>query len=254
MTDSLFYNSVLIGWVALAVLTIPYLVFAAAPYGRHARSGWGPTIENRWGWFLMEFPSPLVFFLFFLFGTKNSTPAAYAFLFMYLLHYLNRSIVYPLRLPANNARMPVVIMGSGIFFNLINGYMQGGYLFELSPGYDANWLVSPQFIAGAALFGAGFFINNQSDAILRGLRKDPADKGYKIPYGGMYRFISAPNYFGETLEWTGWAVATWSLPGAAFAFWTAANLFPRAVKHHQWYKNKFPDYPKDRKAIIPFVW
>jgi steroid 5-alpha reductase family enzyme len=77
------------------------------------------------------------------------------------------------------------------------------------------------------LFLAGFIINRGADHVLRNLRK-PGVAGYKIPYGGLYRWISCPNYFGEIITWIGWAVVTWSLPGLAFAAWTAANLVPRA--------------------------
>jgi hypothetical protein len=55
------------------------------------------------------------------------------------------------------------------------------------------------------------------------------------------------------IEWTGWAFATLSWPGAVFALWTAANLVPRALQHHAWYRSTFADYPRPRKAIIPFV-
>jgi len=55
------------------------------------------------------------------------------------------------------------------------------------------------------------------------------------------------------IEWTGWAIATFSLPGLVFALWTAANLVPRALKHHAWYRATFADYPSARKAIIPLV-
>jgi len=44
---------------------------------------------------------------------------------------------------------------------------------------------------------------------------------------------------------------TWSLPGLSFAVWTAANLIPRALHHHSWYKKEFKDYPQKRKAIFP---
>jgi len=91
-----------------------------------------------------------------------------------------------------------------------------------------------------------------SDHILRQLRK-PGESGYKIPTRGFYRYLSSPNYFGEILEWTGWAILTWSLPGLAFALFTIANLAPRAIAKQNWYIKSFPDYPKKRKAIIPFV-
>jgi len=46
---------------------------------------------------------------------------------------------------------------------------------------------------------------------------------------------------------------TWSMPAVAFAVWTLVNLMPRALHHHQWYRETFSDYPPDRKALIPFV-
>jgi 3-oxo-5-alpha-steroid 4-dehydrogenase 1 len=75
-----------------------------------------------------------------------------------------------------------------------------------------------------------------------------------VPHGGGYRFVSSPNYLGEILEWAGWAVAAWSPAGAAFAAYTIANLAPRAADHHRWYRERFPDYPPARRALVPFVW
>jgi protein-S-isoprenylcysteine O-methyltransferase Ste14 len=74
-----------------------------------------------------------------------------------------------------------------------------------------------------------------------------------IPQGWLFHFISSPHYFGEIVEWGGWALATWSLPGLAFFVFTFANLFPRAIASHKWYRLYFPDYPEKRKGIIPFV-
>ena len=77
--------------------------------------------------------------------------------------------------------------------------------------------------------------------------------GYHIPHTFLYKYLSAPNYFGEIIEWIGWAILTWSISGIVFLIWVIANLFPRAISHHQWYKKKFSDYPKNRKAIIPGI-
>jgi hypothetical protein len=35
--------------------------------------------------------------------------------------------------------------------------------------------------------------------------------------------------------------------------WTAANLIPRALGHHAWYRGHFADYPRARRAVIPFL-
>ncbi len=83
--------------------------------------------------------------------------------------------------------------------------------------------------------------------------RSPGETGYRIPRGFLFEKISCPNYLGEVVEWTGWALAAWSLPGLSFAVWTAANLLPRALTHHRRYRKTFPDYPADRKAIVPGI-
>ena len=45
----------------------------------------------------------------------------------------------------------------------------------------------------------------------------------------------------------------WSLAGLSFAVYTFANLAPRAFSNHAWYREKFADYPRGRRALIPFV-
>ena len=81
------------------------------------------------------------------------------------------------------------------------------------------------------------------------------DKGYYVPTGGMFKYVTAANYFGELLEWCGFAIATCSVFGLGFAFNTACNLGPRALDHHHWYIARFKDkYPRQRKALIPFLW
>jgi len=129
----------------------------------------------------------------------------------------------------------------------------GRFLFTFSGGYPDSWLADPRFILGVIAFIAGFIINRWADRVLRKLRQ-PGESGYRIPQGGLYRWISCPNYFGEIIEWAGWAMATWSLPGLAFAVWTFANLAPRACAHHVWYHQHFADYPRQRRALIPGIW
>ena len=148
--------------------------------------------------------------------------------------------------------MTVSVIALGATFNIGNGYLNGRVLFELGPELQASWLHDPRFIAGALLFWGGFLMNQHSDLVLMRLRAD-GKKGYKIPYGGAYRFVSCPNYLGEIVEWGGWALLCWNLGALAFLVWTVANLAPRAWKTHHWYREKFPDYPPERKALLPFV-
>ena len=147
--------------------------------------------------------------------------------------------------------MPVVIMSSGIFFNLANTFMLG-YYFTCFAHYDNSWLTDARFLAGVILFFTGLFINWKADDILIHLRK-PDETDYKIPRGWLFEYISCPNLLGELIEWGGFALLCWNLPALAFFIWSAANLAPRALAHHRWYKNKFPGYPGNRKAVIPFI-
>lgn len=257
-------------WLVVAAVVFVALFFVTAPYGRHVREGWGPTLPNRYGWLVMEAPSALVFGVGFALGPYNGTITAWVFLLMWESHYVYRAFVYPFTLEDDGRRMPLSVVGMAMAFNVVNAGLNSWWLFDLSGGYPAEWLADPRFVAGLLLFVAGMLVNRRSDATLRALRAAgttgaaaPADRSsapdaggsrYRIPEGGLYRWVSCPNYLGEVVEWAGWAVATWSLPGLAFAVWTAANLVPRARAHHEWYRRNFPDYPAERKALIPAVW
>jgi protein-S-isoprenylcysteine O-methyltransferase Ste14 len=252
VSEKAIFNGIIIGWFVLAVVVFVALFFVAAPYGRHLRSGWGYTVGNKTGWVIMEAPAPVLFAVCFLLGTNTGT-ATLVFLGLWEAHYLHRAFIYPFGLRGTAKRMTVVVMTFGLVFNMMNGYLNGRYIFTFSGGYSSGWLADPRFIVGVVLFIIGFIVNRQTDLVLRNLRK-PGESGYKISYSRFYRWVSCPNYLGEVIIWIGWAVATWSLPGLAFAFWTIANLVPRAKAHHAWYQNSFPDYPPERKALVPGIW
>jgi steroid 5-alpha reductase family enzyme len=118
--------------------------------------------------------------------------------------------------------------------------------------YPTTWLVDFRFIFGAVLFFGGWYVNVRADALLSRLKTEGGDE-YRVPHGSLYELVSCPNYLGEIVEWTGWAILTWSLAGLSFALYTAANLVPRALSNHRWYQQQFPDYPGRRKAVVPFV-
>lgn len=251
MTERALFPYVLGFGFLLGVAVFIRLFFQNAPYGRYLRAGWGPTIPARLGWVVMETPAVLTVAWFMLSGRNGSAPMTLVFLVFWQIHYLHRAYIFPFRIRETGKRMPVLIAVFAIVFNLYNGYVNGRYLGEFADPYPLSWLFDPRFIVGAIAFFTGFAINLHADHVLIGLRK-PLETDYKIPHGGMYRYISCPNYFGELLEWIGWAVLTWSIPGLLFAVWTAANLVPRAYNIHRWYREKFSDHPPDRKAVIPF--
>jgi len=101
----------------------------------------------------------------------------------------------------------------------------------------------------------GFVLLVSSESIVRNLRdkKNPGAAEYTIPYGGGFRFVTSPAYLGELIAWAGFALLTWSLAGVVIVLITAGNLIPRAFATHKWYHEKFPEYPAERKALIPGV-
>jgi 3-oxo-5-alpha-steroid 4-dehydrogenase 1 len=246
------FNGLLIAWLVLAAMVAVALLFIIAPYGRHVRKGWGYAVGNKLGWVLMEAPAPVVFAVCFFLGGGAGVTGIFL-LAMWEAHYLHRAFIYPFGRRGAARRMPLSVVGFGFFFNVMNGYLNGRYIYTFSGGYGVNWLTDPRFILGALIFIAGFAINRQADHVLSGLRR-PGESDYKLPDSWLHRRVSSPNYLGEIIVWTGWALATWSLPGLVFACWTIANLLPRARANHAWYKTNFPDYPPERKALLPGLW
>jgi 3-oxo-5-alpha-steroid 4-dehydrogenase 1 len=239
-------------WIAFALVMLPVLLSVTAPYGRHSRRDWGPMIPNRLGWIMMELPSLIMFISFFLLGPNQMSIPLLIFFIAYTTHYTHRSIIFPFRTHTARKLMPLIIAVFAIFFNLINGFFNGYFFGKISGGYPIEWLYDIRFILGVILFIAGMAINIKFDNVLLALRES-SKNGYTIPKGGLFNYISCPNFFGEILEWTGFAIMTWSPAALAFALWTFVNLITRALDHHKWYRNRYEDYPEKRKAIIPYI-
>jgi 3-oxo-5-alpha-steroid 4-dehydrogenase 1 len=244
---------ILVGiWIGIAIAVFIVLLFIKAPYGRHATRKWGITISNRWGWFGMEIPSLVVFFLFFISGKGEKNAVTWIIAGLYLIHYLNRSLIFPFRIKTKGKEMPLIITVMAVFFNVLNGSFLGYYLGTLQHQYSLEWLTDPRFVTGLFLFFLGMVINLSSDEKLIHLRKISIN-GYQIPYGGFFNRISCPNFFGEIIEWLGYAILCWSLPALSFFVWTCCNLIPRALDHHHWYRKQFVNYPPERKALFPYL-
>ncbi|KAN0063484.1 hypothetical protein ACQY0O_003931 [Thecaphora frezii] len=200
--------------------------------------------------------------------------------------------------------LPEAITGSAAY-SAVNGALANpkvldGLAFP-APGLipDAVWR-SPVWYLGLAGWTVGFASNVWHDEILLDLRRPKAADGrndkddavrpgeatqnktkpkYAIPYGGLYRFISYPNYASEWVEWFSYSLAAlhalplfsgtsmWSVAGVRelgatlvsmppllFALVEVSVMLPRAVNGHRWYKKRFGErYPKERKAVVPFL-
>lgn len=256
MVDLHFFNGFLVVMAVTAVIVFIILQYVEAGYGMMYTPRWGKTINNRLGWVIMEAPVFVAMTVLWLCSSRRFETVPLVLLSLFQLHYFQRSFIFPC-LIKSKGKMPLCIIAMGALFNVLNAFMQGGWIFYFSPSdlYTSAWLVSPQFIIGTIIFFVGMGINWHSDYIIRHLRR-PGDTNHYIPRGGFFKYVSSANYFGEFIEWTGFAILTWSWAGAVFALWTFANLAPRAKKIHQRYSREFgEDFNMLKlKRIIPFIY
>ncbi len=248
------YFGVMAVMALIAVVVFFALYKVRAGYGIFRNQRWGPSVNNRLGWILMEAPAFVTMGLLWICSARRSEWAPMVMGLLFELHYFQRSFIFPL-LMRGRSRMPITILLMGAFFNVINAYLQGGWLFYFAPAdlYTPAWLYSPQFLVGVVVFGIGMYINLQSDAIIRSLRA-PGDTRHYLPHGGMYDYVTSANYFGEILQWGGFALLTFSWAGLLFFVWTAANLVPRADAIYRRYREEFGEAVGRRKRVFPFLY
>lgn len=240
-----------IGWLILGVITFLCLFFLkiTAPFGRHTRTDWGPVINNALGWMVMEVFSLITLWGSFMLFYSNDTPIiAYLPMVLWSMHYINRTFIYPLRLKNKKKKIPVIIVSSAIFFNVVNGGLNGLFLAK-------GWFIQSGIliVIGSIVFLYGMYINMKSDNMLISLRKR-GETVYKLPKGFLFDKVTSPNLFGEIIEWLGYFILAPSIASLSFWIWTMANLVPRARDHREWSVQKFENYPKDRKVLFPGIW
>ncbi|KAJ7756926.1 hypothetical protein B0H16DRAFT_1537427 [Mycena metata] len=227
----------------------PINCFVEAPFGRFTPSENSIfksdifVFDGIKSWIVMELVSPICFFYAFL-NAPLSTGAPRPFSLgnpqsllvgAYLVHYLNRALVSPLRTPSRS-KAHIIVPLAAIAFNTFNGSLLGAFLSSPSAP-PPSALARSSFWIGMALWAAGFAGNVIHDEILLNIRRHAKSKGkakeagttspgehYAIPHGLLYRYISYPNYFCEWVEWLGFAIAadprmmyaiasgSWSLP------------------------------------------
>ena len=237
---------------AIALLVFIALYFFEAGYGYLFNPKYGFPVPNKIGWVLMESPVFIAMLALWLCSDRVCNPVLLALLLIFQTHYFQRSFIFPM-LIRGKSKMPVGIMLMGMIFNTLNAVMQGGWIFYY--GDYTDWMSKPFIYIGTAIFLFGFITNLHSDYVIRNLRK-PGDTKHYIPKGGMFKYVSSANYFGEFMEWVGFAVASWSWAGAVFALWTFANLGPRSASLYKRYEREFGEEftQLKRKRILPFIY
>lgn len=106
--------------------------------------------------------------------------------------------------------------------------------------------------AGIAIFLVGIVGNFYHHCILSKLRKE-GEKEYKIPQGGLFDLVICPHYLFEILGFIGISCISQTVYALAFTAGTIGYLTGRSYATRKWYLAKFEDFPKDVKALVPYI-
>ncbi len=250
------YRVMLIAEYTMALVVFAVLFKYVATYGRYASSATRQRktyfISNRVGWLLMELPAVFTILVVATYAALHGrlNTIGIVFISMWSIHYMYRTFIFPF-LSANKTRaFTVSVVVSGFVFNIVNGFINGWALF-FTPLLKTTSIRNVHVYIGIIVFFIGFTIHVISDKVLRDIKR--IHKGnYGVPNTFLHKYIASPNYFGEIIQWFGFYLATYSPAALAFVFFTCSNLIPRAYKHRQWYRKNFPEYPHNRKIIVPF--
>lgn len=237
----------------IAIISLILRIWKPLPYGKHSDANGSCNLPARPAYMAANLiPGFVVFTITYFTGLHFGSPINIAIYVVFVLHYITRGLVTPLLARYSETKVsiwvPLQMLLLNTFFHYINAEFVGSV--EYCTGYEYD----PRFILGALLFVIGFIINRVSDTQVVFLRKSRNDPSYFVPKGFLYHLVSCPSYFGEGLQWFGWAVMTWSLAGLVWWLYTESVFFPRAWHNHTWYRNQFLNYPSRRRALIPFIY
>ena len=115
-------------------------------------------------------------------------------------------------------------MCGAILWNYLNGFLQASGISTSTPSMLRGTI-------GILLFVVGGYGNYWHDQVLAELRRSSTEK-YGIPRGGLYKYISFPNYFCEWIEWTGYAICQNQAPGESQAGYANDRVLVRVLGNH----------------------
>lgn len=227
-----------------------YLHFKPAPYGKFTV----PTgtfcsmkINSKLAWIIQECPAFFASFHILISKWNSLSSITIVGLSLFTIHYFQRSFVFPALIKSNRLT-PIETCISAFGFCCFNGWLQVRNAIE----YDVIVRDNNASLVGLVVFFIGMFINIVSDAHLRELASQRIKNQYMIPTKGLFRYVSAANYFGEIVEWFGFALFLQTPAAAWFSLFSTLFLGQRGFQTHQFYLKKIDNYPKDRSSVFPF--
>ncbi|KAF7287766.1 hypothetical protein GWI33_003400 [Rhynchophorus ferrugineus] len=186
-------------------------------------------------------------------GTTLSTTATIA-LACWSVHYLKRVLETIFVHRFSHGTMPI----RNLFKNC--GYYWG---FTLYVAYHVNHpLFTPPPLYMQALGLILFVISELGNFSIHILLRNLRPKGTKVrkipqpdsnPLTKLFDYVSCPNYTYEFGAWLGFTILTSCIPAGLFALAGFYQMAVWALGKHKNYKKEFSNYPKNRKAILPFI-
>ena len=124
------YYILMTAMFAMAIIVFIALFFFKAGYGYLSTANWGPKINNKAGWVIMESPA-FIFLLLYVIDylvsgrdTGNEKTVLLIMAAFFLVHYFQRAFIFPFLL-RGKGEMPILIMVMGMTFNGLNSYFIG---------------------------------------------------------------------------------------------------------------------------------
>lgn len=225
----------------------------------------GPQI----GWstvFLCEYAGPLLCYMVsylrpaILYGAKAANAphhqvvqfAAICWSFHYIKRILETIFVHRF----SHATMPLKNLFKNCSYYWGFAFFVGYFINH--PLYTPPTFGAAQFYLGLAGFCISELGNFSIHIALRNLRP-PGTTERKIPkptmdpFTQLFNFVSCPNYTYEIGAWLSFSLMTQTLPALLFTLAGGAQMVIWALGKHRNYRKEFANYPRSRKAIIPFV-
>jgi len=195
-----------------------------------------------------------MFFYLICFKISNFTPSFYHYLILFTItiHFLKRcfEVLFLHHYSGNLSLFAIVSVVLG--YSAIIGTIH--WVVNIYTGKLAleKYSIIASSAIGFLIFALGEFGNLYHHYLLRKLRNDNK-LDYQIPSGGFFKYVNCPHYLFEIVSWIGIALMSKYLVSFGVISFTVFYLIARSINTTKWYKERFPNYPKERKSIIPFL-
>jgi len=143
---------------------------------------------------------------------------------------------------------------------ILFGLFVGIELFHFwkDPGYSRTTI----YIL-VALWAICEFMNLMCHFHLASFRKTPqvqagsnyvnSTKTRHIPQNWGFGLVASANYMWESFGWIIFCILSRTYTAYFFTGCSIYQMLDWAIKKHRNYKKEFPNYPKNRKAMVPFI-